>query len=68
MVKSDVNVLPLCKCGDGYPCYRNLKCFSRFCVPYRCRRFVQAFQGAFLVRRVKRDLSYEDSLKRRERS
>ena len=64
MVKSDVDVLPMCKCGDGYPCYRNLKCFSRFHFPYRCVRFVQVFQGTFLARKLKRDLYYK--VKRKE--
>ena len=39
MSKSDVVVLPVCR-FDGYKCFRNLCCHSRFCYPFRCSRFV----------------------------
>lgn len=52
MSKSDVVVLPVCR-FDGYECFRNLCCHSRFCYPFRCSRFVGKTHFLFTPRFVK---------------
>jgi hypothetical protein len=43
--------LPICQ-FDGYPCYRNLRCYSRFYSDVRCSRFV-VVNSRFSRRKVK---------------
>ena len=47
---------------DGYECFRNLCCHSRFRFPFRCSRFVVSTHFRHTYPSVKVDLQYRSGV------